>query len=449
MAAAAAAVDRPGEEGDLLPGGADLPQLRAAAPLQLPCGLVLRNRLMRAAAFAGGDVATVAATHGEVARGGAALTTVAYCSISRDGRTFAEQIVLTEEDAPADLGTIADAVHAAGGRITYQLTHAGGFADRALGGGAAPLAPSDNFDLTAFGWPRAATAADLDRLERDFAAAAALAVGPRGRADGVEVHLGHGYLLSQWLTPSVNTRTDEHGGSAEHRLRFPLRVVRAVRAAIGPDKALIVKLNTSDGFDGGVSPADVAATVKALVAEPGLVDALVPSAGYVNRNGFYMLRGRVPRAAMVRALARTSVAKGVAMALFGRLFVPELPFTPGFLLEGARGVLALAGRVPVLAIGGFVDLPAVEAALAEGFAGVQMARALIREPALVNRWLRAPRTPGEDAAAAAARAPVSRCSHCNLCVLAALTPEVPARCVERPPPDVEAAENAALPDTAW
>jgi len=190
--------------------------------------------------------------------------------------------------------------------------------------------------------------------------------------------------------------------------------------------------------------------VKALVAEPGLVDALVPSAGYVNRNGFYMLRGNVPRAAMVRALARTSVAKGVAMALFGRFFVPELPFAPGFLLEGARGVLALAGSVPVLAIGGFVDLPAVEAALTEGFAGVQMARALIREPALVNRWLRTPpRTPGEDAAAVAARAPVSRCSHCNLCVLAALTPEVPARCVERPPPDVEAAENASIPDMAW
>jgi 2,4-dienoyl-CoA reductase-like NADH-dependent reductase (Old Yellow Enzyme family) len=460
-------------------------------PLRLPCGLVLRNRIVRAAAFAGGTVEEQARTHAEVARGGAALTTVAYTSVSGDGRTFASQLLLTPEGAPPTLATIARAVHAEGALLSFQLTHAGGFADKGLvllprGGSAAssfpsspspsssprpappdtdptPIGPAAVFDVALLGWPRKASDADMDRLARDFAAAAALAV-TAGEADAVEVHLGHGYLLSQWLSPKLNTRTDEHGGPIANRLRFPLRVVRAVRAAIGPRKALFVKLNVDDGFAGGVSPEDVDAVVEALCGAEGvaggtqqgdgdddsidkggdreadplpgprrrLIDGLIPSAGFVSKNGFFMLRGAVPRAGMVRALGRTSGLKAGALALLGRWLVPEIPFSPRFLLDAQRRVLATVRRggwedVPVLAIGGFVSLPDVEGALAEGFGGVQMARALIREPDLVRRW--------EESCARGdgGRAEASRCSHCNICVLAALTPEVPARCVERGP----------------
>jgi 2,4-dienoyl-CoA reductase-like NADH-dependent reductase (Old Yellow Enzyme family) len=219
-----------------------------------------------------------------------------------------------------------------------------------------------------------------------------------------------------------------------------------VRAAIGPRKALIVKLNTDDGFAGGVAPADVDVTVAALCAERGLVDALVPSAGFVSKNGFFMLRGRVPRAEMARALGRSSALKGAALRLLGRWLVPEIPFAPAFLIDGARRVLRVAaasaeggaGGPLVFAIGGFVDAAAVEAAIAEGFAGVQMARALIREPDLLRRW-------EEEAAAAAAAAAggggggaggvrASPCSHCNTCVVAALEGALASpRCVEREP----------------
>eukprot|EP00900_Chrysochromulina_parva_P002928 jgi/Chrpa1/12636/Chrysochromulina_OHIO_Genome00020088-RA len=326
------------------------------SPLTLPCGLCLKNRLLRAAAFSGETVPAAAETLGEAARGGCALVTLAYTSVSADGRTFPSQF----------------------------LTHAGSFASRALlpAGSRGPVAPSAVFDLPALGWPAAATEADMARLLSDFAAAAAFAVGPRGGADAVELHLGHGYLLSQWLSPAFNVRADGHGGSACARARFPLAVARAVRAAIGPTKALLVKLNTADGFGGGVAPADVAETVRALAGERGLVDGLVPSAGWVNRNGFFMLRGAVPRRGMVAALARSSAAKALAMALLGKWLVPELPFEPRFLAEGARAVLAEARGVPVFAVGGYVALEAVAAALGEGFAGVQMARALIREPDL-------------------------------------------------------------------
>jgi 2,4-dienoyl-CoA reductase-like NADH-dependent reductase (Old Yellow Enzyme family) len=410
----------------------------AGSTLVLPCGLVLRNRLVRAAAFAGGSAAEQVATHAEVAAGGVALTTLAYTAVSPDGRTFASQLLLTGTSdagvaaevaaARATVRAVANAVHAHGALLCVQLTHAGGFAARELlppasdGSPGVPFAPSPAWDPAApWRWVREATQDEVARLVCDFAAAARGAVDDGG-ADGVEVHLGHGYLLSQWLCPALNWRSDGHGGSVQARLQFPLAVVRAVRAAIGPRRALFVKLNTDDGFVGGVTPDDVRTTVQALCAEPGLVDGLVPSAGFVSRNGFFMLRGRVPRDGMVRALARTSSAKAWALSWLGRWLVPELPFTPRFLADGARAVLDVArsAGVPVIPVGGYTELAHVEAALAEGFAAVQMARALIREPDLPRRWLT-----GADATP-------SRCIHCNVCVLAALDPQVPTRCPERP-----------------
>jgi len=359
------------------------------------------------------------------------MTTIAYTSVAEDGRTFDSQLILSPQHAPADLPEIARAVHKHSALLCFQLTHAGGFASRELLHGEAQLAPSSAWDVTT-PWrrTRAITLEEMDRIKADFVAAAETAVG-FGEADAVEVHLGHGYLLSQWLCPWLNWRTDGHGGSAAARLRWPLEIVRAVRTAIGPNKGLIIKLNVDDGFWGGVTPEDVAVTVAGLCAEPGLVDAIVPSAGFVSRNGFFMLRGTVPRPGMARALARSSVIKSYAFTLFGPWLVPELPFEPRFLLEGARLVLAAAAPagVTVIAIGGYSELGHVEAALAEGFAGVQMARALIREPDLVARWLASVKT-GQEAEP-------SRCIHCNTCVLAALTPDVPARCPERPPVDVE------------
>ena len=98
----------------------------------LPCGLSLRNRIVRAAAFAGGSVAEQASVHAEAANGGCAMSTVAYTAVGRDARTFSAQLMLTPEDSPPDLGSIADSTHAAGGKLCIQLTHAGGFAEPKL-----------------------------------------------------------------------------------------------------------------------------------------------------------------------------------------------------------------------------------------------------------------------------------------------------------------------------
>lgn len=450
-------------------------------PLTLPCGLTLRNRIIRAAAFAGGNIEEIADTHAEVAQGGVALTTIAYTSVSNDGRTFPQQICLTKESLPSNIHIIAERVHANGGLLSYQLTHAGGFAtasiiDRSMYNpmdysspittdNGKPLAPSSVFELTTLSYPTEITVGDMDRLCQDFVQAAVLAC-TQGQADAVEVHLGHGYLLSQWLCPLTNQRNDEHGGTALNRIKFPLRILQAIRKAIGPAKAIFVKINLDDGFTGGVTPDDVDTYVRTLIKEPLLIDGIIPSAGFVSKNGFYMLRGSIPRLRMVKALAQTSAAKAAAFAVLGKLLVPELPFEPKFLLDGSKRIYNLVKSSssatntlpPVFTVGGYVNLPDVEEVLQYGFSGVQMARALIREPNLVKLWMKELDLFANESSGSGSRIssteekreknlsggdkmiiPLSLnddrfrspCTHCNVCVLGALTPELPSRCIER------------------
>lgn len=416
------------------------------SPLQLPCGLTLRNRIVRAAAFAGGTAREQSEILGEAAKGGAAAVTVAYTAVSDDGRTFDQQLLLDPKSPPLDLQEIPRVVHEAGALVFFQLTHAGGFANPDLipHRSEPPLAPSLLFEPSLFGFTRSCTENDMERLVNDFAASARLVCSDSVGGDGVEVHLGHGYLLSQWLSPVTNRRTDEHGGKVKNRLKFPLRVIKAVREAIGKQKALFVKFNLDDGIKGGVSPTDVIETINTLCAEPGLIDGLVPSAGFVSRNGFFMLRGRVPRAGMIRAISRVSWTKGIALSLLGRWLVPELPFTEAFLRNGAQSVLEAVSLhpspIPVFAIGGYTSLQSVEDALLHGFSGIQMARALIREPDLVNRWKRFADTSRKEGGGGGGNEREqnenkdglpSPCSHCNECVLGSLSPDLPARCVER------------------
>ena len=292
-------------------------------PLRLR-GLTLRNRVVKAATFEAGcdehgaPKPCLVDHHREVAAGGTALTVVAYGSVSRDGRSFATQLLLSEAARPG-LTALTAAVHAESGAAALQLTHAGSFAKPHLSGTAAggpQLAPSRIFNPAGFNWARAMDRADMDRVVADFAAAALLAL--ECGFDALEIHLGHGYLLSQFLSPFSNRREDEYGGtSLANRMRFPLEVLRAVRAAAsmhskggggggGGGAPILVKFNLGDGFTGGQSLSDAIALAAVLHAE-GVADLLVPSGGWVTRNGLFMLRGGVPLVEMVDAQVRPSV----------------------------------------------------------------------------------------------------------------------------------------------
>ena len=409
-------------------------------PLTLSCGLTLRNRIIRAAAFAGGTCKEQAEILSEAAAGGVAAVIVAYTAVSEDGRTFAQQLLLDPSLPPKDLADIPRLIHTSDCLVLFQLTHAGGFANPQLvSTHLPPLAPCAIFEPSLLGYTRACTETDITRLVNDFANAAKLVCSDEINADGCEIHFGHGYLLSQWLSPITNRRTDEHGGSILNRLKFPMRVVKAVRTAIGSKKAIFIKININDGVSNGISKSDVEVIIQTLCSEPNLIDGIIPSAGFVSKNGFFMLRGRVPREGMIRSISKISWTKGTALSLLGRWLVPELPFFEGFLQETAKEVLAAASKldskVPIFAIGGYISLEGVEKALSEGFSGIQMARALIREPNLVQRWKRfVTSSTNVDMTRMSIKnedGVKSPCSHCNECVLGSLSPDLPARCVER------------------
>jgi 2,4-dienoyl-CoA reductase-like NADH-dependent reductase (Old Yellow Enzyme family) len=264
--------------------------------------------------------------------------------------------------------------------------------------GARPLGPSRTFSPRAQRFSRAAGEEDLARLEADFARAAALAV--EAGFDGLEVHLGHGYLLSQFLCPWNNRRRDAYGGSLENRARFPRRVLRAVREAAAGRAAVWAKLNMEDGFAGGLT-LDDGVEVARWIEQDGSVDALQLTGGHTTRSPFFLMRGDVPLAGMIEN--EHGFAAKLGMRFFGRLLIRPYRFEQAFFLPSARRFRERL-RLPLMLLGGLTRFDAMEGALAEGFELVALGRALISDPDLPQRL----RAGTRDAA---------RCTPCNLCVV--------------------------------
>jgi 2,4-dienoyl-CoA reductase-like NADH-dependent reductase (Old Yellow Enzyme family) len=374
--------------------------------------LQLRNRILKSATFEGmcpGGVPSDALVehHRNIARGGAAMTTLAYVAVAPDARTFADQIVASEATA-GSLRTLTDAVHAEGAAASIQLGHCGAFTK--LRGVGMPRGPSPGINAygIAHGLPiaRSMRPAEITAVVGAFERAARHA--REAGFDAIELHLGHGYLLSQFLSPATNRRRDAWGGSRDARMRLPLDVVRRVRSAV-PDLALLAKINLSDGIEGGADVDDAVALARALQREG--IDAIVGSGGFTSRNAFYLLRGRAPIPEMIAA--ERHPLQRWALRLLGPRVIRSLPFEELFFAAQAR-VLLESVRVPIVLLGGVVSRQGLAQAMAEGFAFVAMGRALICDPDLPARMQR-----GEMQR--------SRCTACNACVAAMDTGGI--RCV--------------------
>ncbi|RLC95406.1 MAG: NADH:flavin oxidoreductase [Chloroflexi bacterium] len=363
--------------------------------------LELRNRIIRAGCFEGmcpdGCVSEeLIEHHRAVAAGGAAMTTVAYCSVAQDGRAYGHEMWMRKEIIP-DLKRLTDAVHAEGAAASIQLGHCGYFASRRTIGHA-PLGASRKFCLFRLSFPRVMNEHDMANVREQFAQAATMAM--EAGFDAIEVHAGHGYLLSQFLSPYTNKRKDEYGGPLENRMRFPASVIRRVREAVGPDYPVLVKMNTTDGIRGALEVDDAVEVARRFEAEGA--SALVPSCGFTAKTPLMMLRGGVPTWMM--AWNQTNPLQIIGLLLFGRFMVQEYKFEELFLLENARKVRQ-AVNIPVVLIGGVCSVDNMETAMNEGFEFVEVGRAIIRDPDIVNKMQR-----GEVLA--------SDCDHCNRCVAA-------------------------------
>ncbi len=349
--------------------------------------LTLSNRFIRAGANEmmtrrGRPQQSLLEFHRRLAEGGVAMTTLAYVAVSPDGRTFHDQGVLSA-DSLAYYRAVTDAVHDAGARVSAQITHAGSFVQHRDLSRRRTMSASGGIDqmglLMGRFLQRAMTVADMAQVRDEFVAAARLAV--EAGFDAVELHMGHGYLLNQFISPLSNRRSDAYGGNAANRVRFPVEVLAAVKAAVGDRIAVLAKINLTDGVAKGASVDDAIVTARAL--EAAGADMLVLSGGRNIESSWQIFGSPLPYddlAAMQPGLLSRFQFQMLKWQTPKTIVPREL-----FFLDAARRVRA-AVTMPLCYVGGIRSFAAAQAAIAEGFDAIQIARALVHDPAIVAKW---------------------------------------------------------------
>ena len=382
--------------------------------------VTLRNRVIRSAAFENMAYGNSPSQdlydyHVAVARGGVGMTTLAYAAVDRSGLSFDGQLWMRKEIV-ADLRRITDAIHAEGAKASIQLGHCGNMTHRSTCG-CMPVGASGGFNMYSPTFVRSLKINEIHDLVKAFGNAVNLA--REAGFDCVEIHAGHGYLISQFLSPYTNHRHDEFGGSLENRMRFMRMVISEVMKAAGDDLGVIVKMNMHDGFKKGMQRAECLEVAKEL--ERLGVHAIVLSAGFVSKAPMEVMRGAMP----LKTLAHYMDMKKfwwlkAALLTIGRLLIPTVPYREGYFLEDAmqfRQVL----KLPLIYVGGLISKDKMEEVLAAGFQGLQVARALVHDTDFVNKL-----HSGEITC--------SGCKHSNYCIGRMYTLEMRCHhCVENMP----------------
>ena len=320
--------------------------------------LKLKNRFVRSATWEGLAREDGTCTQRlvdkmvQLAEGEVGLIISGHTFVSPEGRAGPWQLAVYDDCFVPELKRMADGVHGAEGKIVLQLAHAGFRAATELSGVEA-VGPSKRGSDPG---PRCheMTADEIVALASSFAAGA-------GRAklsgfDGVQIHSAHGYLLSQFLSPAYNSRRDDYGGTVQNRARFVLEVLRAIRAEVGPDYPVMIKLNSEDFLANGLTLTEML-EVAGMLEEAG-IDAVELSGGTAESGK------KVP----VRLGKIGSEDKEGYYREAGRLFKAKV-------------------QTPLILVGGIRSFAVAESLVAEEVADyVSLCRPLIREPDLVRRW---------------------------------------------------------------
>lgn len=391
-------------------------------PIQIGA-LSLRNRFIKSGANEamskeGRPTHALVKHHRDLAAGGVAMTTVAYIAVSKVGRTLPNQIWIRPEIMD-DLKILTDAVHAEGAAISAQITHGGSFVtgmhvNQRLMSTSSGFNPAGMMKANFF--TRGMNAKDMKNVTEQFVTAAELA--RDAGFDAVELHMGHGYMLNQFISPLNNRRTDEYGGSAENRVRFPAQVLRAVKEAVGDQIAVLAKINVSDGVRRGADENDAIVTAKAL--EEAGADMLVLSGGRNVESTWFMFGSNMNRPVISNMLRSQKEWIAAFMMNAVAQSEPKISFKEMYFLQYSQAIRK-AVNVPLAYLGGVKSLENAEKAMDEGFECVVLARALLHEPALVNKF-----KSGE--------LKESGCDNCNACVAYIYHPDG-TRCVYRPEND--------------
>jgi 2,4-dienoyl-CoA reductase-like NADH-dependent reductase (Old Yellow Enzyme family) len=390
--------------------------------------LTLPNRLIHSATYEclaaedGSVTEALINRYKTLAQGGVGLIIPGYFYVDARGKAMPNQTGIAEDRHLPGLTELVGAVHRAGSLIAFQIAHGGRQAPRKLIG-QAPLAPSRfGRDPVSLSKPAAATETDIEQIIRAFAAAARRTV--QAGADALQLHCAHGYLLQEFLSPFFNRRRDRWGGSPENRFRLVREIILAIRAEIGADFPILVKMNANDFTPRpGIDPL-LAAQYARWLAELDIAALEISSGTYYT---FHMVRGEVPLEDMARGLPRWM--RLPAKMVFKKQIIP-CRFKSLYHLEAAATIKPALGRVPLILVGGVRTLAEMERVLADGQADfLSLSRPFIREPYLAKR-LKSGETTGAS------------CISCNKC-FAAVFNGLPLRCYVKGLPGPVAGLNVA------
>lgn len=346
--------------------------------------IALPNRLVRSATREGkGDpegrvTDELVEFMGELAAGGVGLIVSGALYVRTDGRAYVGDVGIHDDPAIQGLRKMARRVHEVGGRIAAQINHVGAQVKAGeAGAGRNLIAPSAIADPGYPQIPTELTHAGIREIASSFGAAAFRA--KEAEFDAVQLHLAHGYLLSQFLSPHRNLRADAYGGTVAERMRAVVEVYMEVRRAVGEQFPVLVKMNGEDGLEGGLTRSE-AIKIAGALASLG-VDGIEVSGGLSSSKPSTIFRLNV-----------------------------KSQDDEGYFLSIAHAIRKEV-RVPVISVGGFRSPIRIESALANGMADfVALSRPLVREPGLPKRW-RAGDTSG------------ATCISCNRCLRASASPK--------------------------
>ena len=364
--------------------------------------LELRNRTIRSAAFEGmcennSPSQSLFDYHTAVARGGIGMTTVAYAAVCRSGLSFERQLWMREEIVP-ELKKLTNAIHKEGAKASIQLGHCGNMSHRRICG-CRPYGAIPGFNLYSPTFVHGMTAAEIDQVVEAYGKAVELSI--EAGFDAVEIHAGHGYLISQFLSPYTNHRKDEYGGSLDNRMRFMRRCMKAVTDAGKGKVAIFVKMNTRDGFKGGME-VDECIEVARELQKCG-ADALVLSGGFVSRAPMYVMRGQFPVKAIAHYMPLRQWWLKLGVWLGGRIVSPTVPFKKLFFMEDALKFREALPDMPLVYVGGVTSRKDADKVIDSGFQMLQMGRAVLEDTDFVNKM----KADAEHC---------SGCEHTNFCI---------------------------------
>ncbi len=344
--------------------------------------LTLRNRTIRAAAFESMCPGNAPSDmlydyHKSVAAGGIGMTTLAYAAVTQSGLSFERQLWMRPDIIPG-VKRITDAIHKEGAAASVQLGHCGNMSHKNICG-CRPISASGGFNIYSPTLVRGMKPSEIVDMSKAFGQAVHLA--REAGMDAVEIHAGHGYLISQFLSPYTNHRKDEYGGSLQNRMRFMRMCMDEVMKAAGQDMAVLVKMNMRDGFKGGMELDETIEVARTLQDACG-AQALILSGGFVSRAPMYVMRGSMPIHTMTHYMPAGWLPLGVKLA--GRFMIPSEPFKEAYFLEDALKFRA-ALKMPLVYVGGLISREKIDEVLNDGFEFVSMARALLNDPSFVNK----------------------------------------------------------------